>query len=1079
MLDPLSLALVIGTAVVAGVLAGLLGIGGGVVIVPALLLVFGRAGVDPAVKVQLAVGTSLATIVFTSVSSAWSHHRKGALHLKLAAGFVPGLIIGSVAGVLAAVEISGDLLQLLFGIFLYLVAARMVFGRLPDDPRPRAMGFWTRMLAGLVIGGVSTMVGIGGGILSVPILVLAAGLTIHHAVGTAPALGLALSLVGTTTFVLRGWGEPGLPDGTVGYVALAPAAVIAAGTVTLAPVGAWLAHRAPRRALSLAFAVLLAVVATKLVLDASGIRPPPAPEVEVQLQGYSELEPDGRGAWMPVFRQGSPLLMVFTPGGSPWDAMPSDLAMAAWVVAPSLDPEHGERRPFLVRHPSCLAATCDVGAEFTLGTLTAAVPTGRSGIPHGEPFHVAVAAWAAGDEEIEAWVERHAAAARYPRTIRRRVSMERIQVVVTADGAWSRESPGLDLAAAAEGLAGAGDHAGAAAAYEAAAAEAGARPVRAAGWLRDSAWAWARAGDPGRARAMAAEALAVDREHDNLVGEARDRRVLAALDIQRGEMTAALDQLRQGADCWRRLGRHGEEAEALVELAAVERALGRYGSSLDTLERSLPWLESSLGGAGGETWADHLQLLANTQLHARQLGQRRVDAEVVAGHLHGATALHTEIGSREGAIQDGLGLAWLAIQEGDVEAARGHLEPMAGDLRRVPGRTAQYRALEAELALAGGDPEAALRWIGDGGEVPVWWANGVRARALEAQGKLDEALDSYEAALAALCDGTPGVDRPGWIPGDPEQVLDDHVALLARLGRAARGLEVSELGRRWRRATETRRPVGSPGGRVEAESTRGIAADVAGVLPPSTVALLYHVTAHDVFAFVVTPGEGCSVHRHGVDRVDLTASIRSHLGNIGAGGDGLAAPELVPAILPPTLDLLPFETLVFVPQGPLVDVPFAVVDYGDLFLAEAHVVVTATSAASFVAARRAGEGDERAMESTRWDRIEAAAARDELPARLFIAGEASSEPVPRAARASWARTEALFEGDVVTAVVQRWPVPADVEREVERRVLFDLEVRGTAVALRRAQIALMEGAAGDEGASPRSWGAFVLVGDPG
>jgi uncharacterized protein len=1079
MLDPLSLALVIGTAVVAGVLAGLLGIGGGVVIVPALLLVFGRAGVDPTIKVQLAVGTSLATIVFTSVSSAWSHHRKGALHLKLALGFLPGLIIGSVAGVLAAVEISGDLLQLLFGVFLYLVAARMVFGRLPDDPQPRAMGFWTRMLAGLVIGGVSTMVGIGGGILSVPILVLAAGLTIHHAVGTSPALGLVLSLVGTTTFVLRGWGEPGLPDGTVGYVALMPAAVIAAGTVTLAPVGAWLAHRAPRRALSFAFAALLLVVATKLVLDAAGVRPPRSPELAVQLQGYSELEPDGRGGWVPVFRQGSPLLMVFAPDGQPWEAMPADLAMAAWVVAPSLDPEQGERRPFLVRYPSCLATHCEVGAELTLGTLTAAVPTGRSGIPREGPFHVAVAAWSAEDDETDAWIDRHAAAARFPRSGRRGVSLERIAVVVTADGAWSEERPGIERAAAAERLADAGDHAGAASGYEAAAAEAVERPVRAAGWLRDSARAWARVGDGEAARSRAEEALASDLGHGNLVGEARDRRVLAALDIQRGEMTAALEQLQRGATCWRRLGRHGEEAEALVELVAVERALGRYGASLDTLERALPWLESSLGGAGGETWADHLLLLANTQLHARQLGQRRVGAEVVAEHLRDALALHSEVGSRDGTVQDRLGLAWLAIQEGDVEGARVHLDSVATRIRREPVWADPYRAMEAELALASGDAAAATRWIGEGGGLPTWWAQGVAARALEAQGKPDEALESYEAALEALGDAMPGAVRVAWFPGDPEQVLGDHVTLLARMGLADRGLEVSELGRLWRRGGETGRPVGSPDGPVGADATRGVVQELAGALSPGTMALLYHVTARDVFTFVVAPGGRCSVHRHGMDRAELTACIRDQLEDIGEGGEGLVAPELVPAILPPTLDLLPFETLLFVPQGPLVDLPFSVVDYGDRFLAEAHLVVTATSASAFVAATRMGARDDRAMKVARWDRIDARGARTELSPRLFIAGEACADPVPSAARVAWTRTETLFEGGVATAVIQRWPVPAEVQREVERRVMFDLEVRGTAEALRRAQVALLEGAAGDVGALPRSWGAFVLVGDPG
>lgn len=263
-----SLLLIAGTAVLAGVLAGLLGIGGGVVIVPALLVVFEAAGVDPEVEVQLAVGTSLATIVLTSISSAYSHHRKKALHWELVPWFVPGLVVGSVGGAALAVWMPGRTLQLVFGVFLVIIAARLVFGRMPEDPKARAMPVWGMLAGGLLIGGISAMVGIGGGLISVPLLVLAAGLPIHHAVGTAPFFGLILSLVGTVTFVVQGLAEPLLPAGCVGYVALLPAALIAVGTVSLAPVGAWLAHRLPRRALSLAFAALVLVVAVRLIWDA-------------------------------------------------------------------------------------------------------------------------------------------------------------------------------------------------------------------------------------------------------------------------------------------------------------------------------------------------------------------------------------------------------------------------------------------------------------------------------------------------------------------------------------------------------------------------------------------------------------------------------------------------------------------------------------------------------------------------------------------------------------------------------------------------------------------------------------------
>ena len=268
MFEPLTLILTLVTGVVAGVLAGLLGIGGGVVIVPALLVVFTAGDVDPEVRVQLAVGTSLATIVLTSLSSAASHHRRGALHLRFALGFVPGLVLGSVGGALVAIWLPGAVLQRIFAGFLVLIALWLVFGTTPAEPGARRMSIPARTLGGVVIGGISAMVGIGGGLLSVPLFVLAAGLTIHHAVGTAPALGFVLSLVGTATYVVRGWSEPALPPGSAGFVALVPAAVIAAGTVSCAPVGAWLAHRLPRRALERAFAILLVVVSIKLLFDA-------------------------------------------------------------------------------------------------------------------------------------------------------------------------------------------------------------------------------------------------------------------------------------------------------------------------------------------------------------------------------------------------------------------------------------------------------------------------------------------------------------------------------------------------------------------------------------------------------------------------------------------------------------------------------------------------------------------------------------------------------------------------------------------------------------------------------------------
>ena len=1042
MLDPVSLTLVIVTAVVAGVLAGLLGIGGGTVIVPALLLVFTRAGVDPSVKVQLAVGTSLATIVFTSVSSAWSHHRKHALHLKLAMGFLPGLIIGSVAGVLVAVQISGDLLQLLFGIFLYGVAARMVFGQLPDSPQPRAMGFWTRMLAGLIIGGVSTMVGIGGGVLSVPIFVLAAGLTIHHAVGTSPVLGLVLSLVGTVTFVLRGLGEPALPDGTVGYVAILPAAVITAGTVTLAPVGAWLAHRTPRRVLSVGFALLLIVVATKLVLDASGVQLSRPPDVDVQLQGYADRVDDGTGEVVAVYRQGSPMLLMIAPAEDPWEGQPLDLAVAAWIVAPSLEPIAGERRPFLVRFPSCLAASCEVGADLTQGALTAAVPTGRAGIPQDATFHIAVAAWTHADAEVEAWVERHAAAARYPEARRRGVWLERLQVVVTADGRWGGATAGDDKAVEAARLLGEGTHAEAAESFEAAATQAPERPVHAAHWLRDAALAWSRAGESDRAIAAGRDALALDEASDNLVGQAHDHRVLGALYRRDGAMLRALDELGTAAECWRRLGRHGEEAEALVELSAALRTLGQYGRALDTMNRALPWLESSMGGSTSAAWADHQQLMAVTQLRARRLGQRDVPAPEVAAHLSEAHALHSRDLAGPQVVRDLLGLAVLAIQEGDHGLAREHLDATRGRVRREPDLRDHCRSVEVELALAEGNGEVALGLLRGADREPAWWWAGLRARAHIQLDDRTAAEEALEVAADGVFDQRSPVDLPvrqPWVLGDPVEVLGDLVALLVELDRGERALEVSEAERAWRRVLDR-------GGDADPRDAGNGALDrLTASLPPQSVALVYHVTASDVFVMAAREGS-LSVHRHAQDRVALNELIQWHRENIAEGGDGRAKPELVPAVLPPGLEIRGTQTLLLVPHGPLVDAPLAVIDYGEQFLAQEHDLVFAPSVASFVTARERGARDGRSV----WSITEESPVTPELAMR-----------------------------EATTVIARCWPVDEEVAQFVEERLDVELEQHGAATALRRVQAALVQGEAGEEGQLPRSWGAWVVYGEPG
>lgn len=248
----------------AGTLAGLYGVGGGLIIVPALIVAFELQGVAPEVAMHLAVGTSLATIVVTGASSAWGHHRRGSIRRDWFLALLPGLMLGAIAGGFVAGSLSGGRLGTLFGVFVILVALKMALGRGPRpgsvQPGPASMG-----LAGAVIGGVSALFGIGGGTLSVPWL-SRCGATMLQAAGTSAACGLPIALFGAATFVVVGWGNPLLPPGAVGFVMLPALLGIVLASVPCARLGVSLAHRLSPRLLRLSFAALLAVVGLKFLL---------------------------------------------------------------------------------------------------------------------------------------------------------------------------------------------------------------------------------------------------------------------------------------------------------------------------------------------------------------------------------------------------------------------------------------------------------------------------------------------------------------------------------------------------------------------------------------------------------------------------------------------------------------------------------------------------------------------------------------------------------------------------------------------------------------------------------------------
>ncbi len=252
-----------GIGAVAGLLAGLLGVGGGLIIVPLLVWAFTAQGL-PASEIQrLALGTSLASIVFTSVASFRAHHRRGAVRWPVVQRMAAGILIGTFAGAWVATRLSGRVLTLFFAIFLIVVAVQMLL-----DLRPKAarqLPGWSGLLgAGAGIGLVSSLVGIGGGTLSVPFLTWC-NLPLRTSIGTSAAIGFPIALAGAAGYIVNGRLAENLPAGCFGYVYLPALAGVAAVSVLTAPLGARLAHRLPTGALKRGFAIFLLLVAARLL----------------------------------------------------------------------------------------------------------------------------------------------------------------------------------------------------------------------------------------------------------------------------------------------------------------------------------------------------------------------------------------------------------------------------------------------------------------------------------------------------------------------------------------------------------------------------------------------------------------------------------------------------------------------------------------------------------------------------------------------------------------------------------------------------------------------------------------------
>ncbi|MFJ3482683.1 sulfite exporter TauE/SafE family protein [Pseudomonas sp. NPDC090202] len=248
----------------AGVLAGLFGVGGGIIIVPVLVFSFTVQGFDSSVLTHLAVGTSLATIVFTSMLSVRAHHRMGAVRWAVFAWMTVGILIGAGLGSLTASYIAGPNLQKIIGVFAILVAIQMALDIKPKASRgiPGKPGLTA---AGVVIGWASAIFGIGGGSLTVPFLTWRS-LTMQQAVATSSACGFPIAVASAISFMILGWHDPLLPPHSLGFVYLPALVGIAVTSMFFARFGAKLAHKLSPKVLKRLFALLLVVVGTSFLI---------------------------------------------------------------------------------------------------------------------------------------------------------------------------------------------------------------------------------------------------------------------------------------------------------------------------------------------------------------------------------------------------------------------------------------------------------------------------------------------------------------------------------------------------------------------------------------------------------------------------------------------------------------------------------------------------------------------------------------------------------------------------------------------------------------------------------------------
>ena len=259
-IEPLLILELAALGLVTGFLAGLLGIGGGMIMVPFISAMLSGRGVEPGLAVKMAIATSMATIIFTSVSSVRAHHKKGAVRWDIVKSLAPGIVLGAMVASLGVFALlKGASLYFVFAAFVAFSGSQMFLDKKPAPTRhlPGTVGL---LGAGGVIGALSGLVGAGGGFVSVPFMTWC-NVAIHNAVATSAALGFPIALANVVGYVIAGQGLQGVPAYSFGYLWLPALVVIASCSVLMAPLGARAAHALPVKKLKRAFAGVLFTLA--------------------------------------------------------------------------------------------------------------------------------------------------------------------------------------------------------------------------------------------------------------------------------------------------------------------------------------------------------------------------------------------------------------------------------------------------------------------------------------------------------------------------------------------------------------------------------------------------------------------------------------------------------------------------------------------------------------------------------------------------------------------------------------------------------------------------------------------------